>query len=146
MSESAGLHITMDAYVADGTIFTKARLTELFAKLITALEMKALDKSVFYEVQVDPAVLERVKRTGKFEDEGGITGIQVISTSHLSLHAWPLQEFFSLDVFSCKDFNADLALGIIKETLHVTDASVEIHHRKKPERRVHRRSEKASIS
>jgi S-adenosylmethionine decarboxylase len=155
MGESAGLHIVMDAYVADGAIFTKPKLTELFAKLITALEMKALDKSVFYEVPVDPAVLERVKKTGKFEDEGGITGIQVISTSHMSLHAWPLQEFFSLDVFSCKTFNSDLALGIIKETLGVTEASVEIVHRKKPERKApvrqkparmaHRRPEKTSI-
>ena len=135
MSESAGLHIIMDAFVADPAVFTKEKLSELFAKLVTALDMKALDKSVFYEVPVDPEVLERVKRTGTFEDEGGITGFQVISTSHMSLHAWPLQHFFSLDTFSCKTFDADLAIRVIKETLGVTEASVKVVHRRKPSRR-----------
>lgn len=130
--ESAGLHILMDAYVRDPSVFTRARLEELFAKLISALEMKALDTSVFYEVAVDPEVMERMKRTGKFEDSGGITGIQVISTSHLSLHAWPLENFFSLDVFSCKTFDSGLALGIIKETLGVSADSTQIVERFKP--------------
>jgi S-adenosylmethionine decarboxylase len=87
-----------------------------------------------YEVPCDPEVLERVKKTGKFEDEGGITSIQVISTSHLSLHAWPLQNFFSLDAFSCKDFDAELALSIIRETLAVTEEETVILKRHKPVR------------
>jgi S-adenosylmethionine/arginine decarboxylase-like enzyme len=132
--EPAGLHILMDAYVTDSTVFARAKLESLFAKLITALDMKALDKSVFYEVDVDPEVLERVKRTGKFEDSGGITGIQVISTSHLSLHAWPLENFFSLDCFSCKNFDSRLALSIIHETLGVSSASTQVIPRWKPHR------------
>lgn len=131
--DSAGLHITMDAYVDDPSVFTRERLQDLFGKLITALEMKALDKAMVYEVPCDPKVLERVKKTGKFEDEGGITSIQVISTSHLSLHAWPLQNFFSLDAFSCKDFNADLALSIIRETLGVGAEETCILQRRKPD-------------
>ncbi len=135
MNDSAGLHIIMDAYVADPAVFTRARLEGLFAKLITALEMKALDKAMIYEVPVDPEALERVKRTGKFEDSGGITSIQVISTSHLSCHAWPLEKFVSLDAFSCQNFNPDLALGIIRETLGITDENTTIVQRRKPFRR-----------
>jgi S-adenosylmethionine decarboxylase len=140
---SAGLHVTMDAYVADPSVFTRAKLEELFAKLVRALEMKPLDKAMVYEVPCDPKVLERVKKTGKFEDEGGITSIQVISTSHLSLHAWPLQNFFSLDSFSCKDFNSDLALSIIRETLGVVSEETYVLQRRKPDptkrqRNVHR--------
>lgn len=130
--EPAGLHITMDAYVRDASVFTRHRLEDLFGKLITALDMKPLDKAMVYEVPCDPKVLERVKKTGVFEDEGGITSIQVISTSHISLHAWPLQGFFSLDAFSCKTFNADLALSIIRETLMVTEEETFILHRNKP--------------
>jgi S-adenosylmethionine decarboxylase len=131
--KTAGLHITMDAYVRDPSVFTREKLENLFGKLITALDMKALDKAMVYEVPCDPAVLERVQKTGKFEDEGGITSIQVISTSHLSLHAWPLQNFFSLDAFSCKDFNADLALSIIRETLGVSAEDTTVLKRHKPE-------------
>lgn len=130
---SAGLHITMDAYVADPSVFTRETLENLFGKLIMALDMKALDKAMVYEVPCDPKVLERVKATGKFEDEGGITSIQVISTSHLSLHAWPLQKFLSLDVFSCKDFNSNLALSIIRETLGVVEEETFVIKRRKPE-------------
>src|SRR5271170_6443054 len=129
---TAGQHITMDAYVAEPSVFTKERLETLFGKLVMALDMKALDKAMVYEVPCDPKVLERVKKTGKFEDEGGITSIQVISTSHLSLHAWPLQNFFSLDAFSCKDFNAELALSIIRETLGVVAEETNVVKRRKP--------------
>lgn len=130
--ESAGLHILMDAYVNDPSVFTKDKLETLFAKLIAALDMKALDKAVFYEVEVDPEVLERVRTSGVFEDSGGITGFQVISTSHLSLHAWPLEGFFSLDAFSCKTFDSRLALSIIRETLGVLSDETKIIERFKP--------------
>ena len=132
MNDSAGLHIVMDARVTDPEVFTPERLTSLFGKIVVALDMKPLDRVQVYEVPVDPSILERVKRTGKFEDEGGISTIQVISTSHLSLHAWPLQNFFSLDAFSCKDFDAELALSIIRETLGVTTEHTVVIRRKKP--------------
>lgn len=130
--ESAGLHIIMDAYVRDPAVFTRESIGGLFGKLTEALGMSALDKPMIYEVPVDPSVLERVRETGNFEDEGGITGVQVISTSHLSIHAWPLQRFLSLDAFSCKDFDSDLALGIIREALGVVSDSTHVLARFKP--------------
>lgn len=129
---SAGLHLVVDGFVADSSVFTRERIENLFAQIIAALDMKALDKPQVYEVPVDPEVLERVKRTGQFEDEGGITAIVVISTSHLAIHCWPLQKFFSLDAFSCKDFNADLAFAIIRESLGVEKANTSILQRRKP--------------
>ena len=132
MFNSAGLHLIMDAYVGDSTVFAKGQMELLFARLIRTLEMDPLDSPHFYEVPVDPAILERVRQTGCFEDEGGITGFQVISTSHLSMHAWPLQSFFSLDAFSCKDFNGELAASVIKESLGVTYDHTILLQRKKP--------------
>ena len=131
---SAGLHVIMDAYVSDPSVFTRDRIEHLFAQLVLALEMQALDKPQVYEVPVDPETLKRVLETGKFEDEGGITAVQVISTSHLSLHAWPLQSFFSLDVFSCCDFNESLALSIVRETLGVVSENTTVVRRLKPNR------------
>jgi S-adenosylmethionine/arginine decarboxylase-like enzyme len=132
MSDSAGLHIIMDARVADASVFARERLVRLFVRIVEALDMKPLDAVQVYEVPVDPEILERVQRTGKFEDEGGISTIQVISTSHLSLHAWPLQKFFSLDAFSCKDFDAEKALAIVREALHVESESTLVVRRRKP--------------
>ena len=69
MSDSAGLHVIIDAYVADSAVFKQEKLEALFSDLLSALDMKPLDKAMFYEVPVDPEILERVKRTGNFEDE-----------------------------------------------------------------------------
>lgn len=33
--------------------------------------------------------------------EGGITGIIIVSESHVSLHTWPERHFLNLDVFFC---------------------------------------------
>ncbi len=131
--ESAGLHIHLDAFVADVSVFTREKLEELFTKLVVALDMTALAPPVVYEVDVNPAVQARVKNTGVFEDSGGITSFQVISKSHLSLHAWPLDKFFSLDAFSCCDFDAPMAIAIIKETLGVTKARTRTIARWKPD-------------
>lgn len=129
---SAGLHLLMDGYVRDSAVFTKGNLEVLFAKLLAALEMKPLDRAMHYEVPVDPEILERVKRTGTFEDEGGLSSIQVLSTSHLSLHSWPLQNLFSADCFSCKEFNAPLAVAVLRETLGVTAVHTTVIKRRKP--------------
>ncbi len=134
MRNSAGLHVIVDAYVKDSTIFTKETIENLFEKLVVELDMKMLAKPQVYEVDVDPKVLERVKLTGKFEDEGGITAVAVISTSHMSIHCWPLQKFFSLDVFSCKNFNSIVALDIIHTMLGVEDWKVCVLPRSKPNR------------
>jgi hypothetical protein len=123
----------MDGLVLDPQVFERERLEIMFSKLILALEMTPLDKAMFYEVPVDPSVLERVKRTGTFEDEGGTSMLQVISTSHISIHTWPLQGKFSLDAFSCKAFNAQLAIAIIGESLGVTASNTTVFERQWPE-------------
>jgi len=132
MDDSAGLHILMDARVVDSSVFTKDKLGQLFNRLTTALGMQPLGDLQVYEVPVDPKILERVKATGIFEDEGGISTLLAITTSHLSLHAWPLQKYFALDSFSCKDFNAEEALTIIRDSIGVTSENTLIVKRRKP--------------
>jgi len=132
-SQSAGVHIIMDARVRDPVVFERSALVDLFDEVVKALGMTALDEVKVYEVPVDPAILERVKRTGNFEDEGGISTIQVISTSHLTLHAWPLQKYFALDAFSCKDYDAEFALDLIRKRLGATGEVTIVVRRRKPE-------------
>lgn len=132
-SKSAGLHLTMDGYVGDPAVFSKEKIEELFTKLTEALSMKMLGSPVIYEVPVDPEVLERCQRTGVFEDEGGITGVAVISTSHMSIHCWPLQKFFSLDAFSCKDFDSKVAISLIREFLGTSSDNISVMSRFRPE-------------
>ena len=132
MQESAGLHVILDGYVVDSDVFEKENLIETFQELVKVLDMKILLGPEFLEVPVDPSVLKRVKETGRFQDEGGITGFCIISTSHISIHCWPLQNFFSMDVFSCREFNDLSAVDVVKERLGARNINISIVARKKP--------------
>jgi len=131
----AGVHVVVDGYVSDSSTFGEKSLRGLFDKMVTALEMKMLAEPHVYEVPVDPEVLRRVRETGNFEDEGGITAVAVISTSHMSIHCWPLQRFFSMDVFSCKDFDHRRAVSILRSHLGVSVDNVTVLSRNRPEER-----------
>lgn len=39
-----------------------------------------------------------------FTDEGGYSVVGLISTSHITLHAWPFRSFFMFDMVSCRPF------------------------------------------
>ena len=54
-----------------------------------------------YEVETEIAKLG----VEPFEDEGGVTGVCVLSTSHCAIHTWPLRPFFVMDIYSCRDFD-----------------------------------------
>lgn len=120
MKNDAGLHLILDGYVKDPAVFSASKLDFLFKRLAEKLEMQIIMGPSFLEVELDPS-----KLTGDvFQDEGGITGMCVISTSHMSIHCWPLRKCFSMDVFSCKDFREDAAMAVINEALDVEVATL----------------------
>ena len=64
---------------------------------------------------------------GSVKEDWGISGIVLIAESHIALHTFPDKEFFTLDIFSCKDFNVryavDIALDIL-EPVHFDETLV----------------------
>ncbi|HVH45920.1 MAG TPA: S-adenosylmethionine decarboxylase, partial [Labilithrix sp.] len=98
--------------------------------LIDILGMRMLDKAHMYEVETEIAKLGKVP----FEDEGGVTGVCVLSTSHCSIHTWPLRPFFVMDVYSCRDFDSEeverfLAARLGAYDLQVTDVSAALEYK-----------------
>jgi S-adenosylmethionine decarboxylase len=61
-----------------------------------------------------PLELARMGRE-PYQDEGGVTGIVVLTTSHIAAHTWPLQGRMVLDVYSCRDFDALLVLKLAQQ-------------------------------
>ena len=120
MKHGAGLHIILDGYVKDSSVFNAPTLKNAFQRLAEELEMKIIMGPDFLEVELDPTKLQ----SDVFQDEGGITGMCVISTSHMSIHCWPIRKCFSMDVFSCKDFDGDKAKEIIWQLLGVETGNV----------------------
>jgi len=112
----AGWHLLYDALV-DPAHVSELNDTEFLERalldLVGLLDMDVLDGPRFRKVELDPGQLETDS------DDGGVTGIVLISTSHVSIHTWPLRERFSLDVFSCQHFSEDVVQDFLKERLNV---------------------------
>jgi S-adenosylmethionine decarboxylase len=132
MKHSAGVHIILDGFVKDPSVFNSDDLTSTFKKLAEALEMNIIMGPDFLEVPLDPTKLQ----SDVFQDEGGITGMCVISTSHMSIHCWPIRKCFSMDVFSCKDFDSDKAKQIIWDLLGVESGDYMVVNRTFPDKSV----------
>ena len=56
-----------------------------------------------------------IRATPKEYDTGGITGFVILSESNISIHTYPQEGKFYLDLFSCMEFNVDKAMSYIKE-------------------------------
>jgi S-adenosylmethionine decarboxylase len=102
----------------------------MLVDLIDVLGMRLLGEPHMYEVKTE------IEKLGKepFEDEGGVTGVCVLSTSHCSIHTWPLRPFFVMDVYSCRDFDAAdverfLTTRLGAYDLQVTDVSAALDYR-----------------
>lgn len=88
--------------------------------LIDILGMRILGEPHMYEVETEIAKLG----VEPFEDEGGVTGVCVLSTSHCSIHTWPLRPFFVMDVYSCRDFDTAAVEAHLAKTLGAYDVQV----------------------
>lgn len=109
MNRISGTHLIVDAYVADPASLSAEHITRVFEEVVQVLEMELLGEPVVRSVPVDPNHLETD------QDEGGVSVIMPITTSHLAAHAWPLRSAIMLDIFSCKPFATDAAVRLIVE-------------------------------
>jgi len=113
----AGWHLTFDGVVHHShaeQLGDVAFLERALLDLVKVLDMEVLVPPVFKVVPLNP---DRVGH--ETDDDGGVTGTCIITTSHLSVHTWPLRHRFSLDAFSCKEFSRNLAEGFLSDRFFV---------------------------
>jgi S-adenosylmethionine decarboxylase len=51
----------------------------------------------------------------------GISGIVVIAESHIAIHTFPELDFFTMDIFSCKNFDHETAIAYIRDAFDVKE-------------------------
>lgn len=125
-----GRHIKVLGRGAAALMGDAANVEAMLRSLIDILGMRILDKPHMYEVETEIAKLG----VEPFEDEGGVTGVCVLSTSHCSIHTWPLRPFFVMDVYSCRDFDGEQVERHLKAALgaydlQVTDVSAALEYK-----------------
>lgn len=59
-----------------------------------------------------------------FPGEGGVTGLALLSESHLAIHTFPEHGFAALNVYSCRERSAPDFLALCRKHLGATAANV----------------------
>lgn len=50
-----------------------------------------------------------------FTPNNGVTGVAVLSESHISVHTWPERNFAAFDIFMCGNAKPELAIDILQD-------------------------------
>ncbi|MEM9029084.1 MAG: adenosylmethionine decarboxylase [Pseudomonadota bacterium] len=64
-----------------------------------------------------------------FTPNGGVSGVAVLSESHISIHSWPEADYAALDVFMCGDAKPHLCVDVLREAFEARDVVVKTHRR-----------------
>jgi len=66
-----------------------------------------------------------------FTPNGGVSGVAVLSESHISIHSWPEANYAALDIFMCGDARPELAVPVLREAFDADQVVVKEHLRGK---------------
>lgn len=60
-----------------------------------------------------------------FGEGYGVTGVLVLSESHMSIHTWPENGYASIDVYMCGDSNPEKSIPILEEYFKPTSSKIQ---------------------
>jgi len=58
---------------------------------------------------------------GAKPEEWGVSGYVLIAESHISIHTFVERRYVNIDIFSCKDFDADQVMKDLSQRLQLTN-------------------------
>ena len=64
-----------------------------------------------------------------FTPNGGVSGVAVLSESHISVHSWPEANFAAFDVFMCGEAKPELCVNVLREAFAARDVVVKTFKR-----------------
>ena len=104
-----GQHLTIDASQCDSKKLTdQSHVYDILSKLPEKLGMTKMTL---------PHVV-------KWLDPGstvdGISGFVMIAESHISIHTFPEKNYVFMDIFSCREFDAEMAIRYLTKAFNST--------------------------
>ena len=94
--EFAGTHLLLDLYGADH-LDDIARIEQAMRDIVSACGATLLHIHLHH-----------------FSPSGGVSGVAVLSESHISVHTWPERDYAAFDVFMCGDAEPENAVPVLK--------------------------------
>ena len=114
MSVEPGCEWIVDAHGCDpSALGSLATLKALFESLIADLGLQPVAEAVWHQ----------------FPDAGGITGVVVLSESHLTCHTFPERGFAALNLYCCRPRPGWPWAERLSVALGATDVHVATHRR-----------------
>lgn len=104
-----GFELILDLHGCDISTFNRESLDAYFAKLCKAIKMQKCER-YFWD---DVGLPEEEKQTSPHTK--GSSAVQFILTSSIVIHTLDLLEAVYINIFSCKEYDKELALKITKE-------------------------------
>ena len=106
-----GLHVTLDMYDCSPEVLNDKHLVlTILNTLPERLGMRKL---------IEP-VVTFAQPNGK-RDPGGWSGFVMIQESHISIHTFIQRRFVTVDIYSCKQFDAQESIHYLKSVFKTTD-------------------------
>ena len=91
-------------------------------------DLKHIERTMKRCVEVAGATLLHV-HLHHFTPNGGVSGVAVLSESHISVHSWPEADYAAFDVFMCGDAKPELCVEVLKQAFDAREAVVKSHQR-----------------
>lgn len=111
-------HLMVDLYHVD-----PARLTDRDLLLNV---LREYPREIRMQAAGPPELRDIVTST---PSDDGMSGFQIINTSHVSLHAWPPYGMVNLDIFSCEEFDIEHAIKFAKDQFATDDVEIQLVER-----------------
>lgn len=117
-----GMHLMLDAYEADPEKLGDMKL--IFKYLHDLPDMIGMKRLGL------PTVINADETETGF-DPGGITGFTLIAESHISIHTFPKRGFFTMDLYSCSNFEQEVEtlMNYTKEMFGYGEHELQVVHR-----------------
>mgnify|MGYP002749759141 FL=1 len=128
--EEHGKHIKLQIY--GGKFETLKDVTvagHFLVESVKAAGMRPLDVPMVYDIKQSLEVQGVQPHPSEPE---GVTGIVVLSTSHVAIHTSPHRGYAAIDVYSCRDFQTAAVIGVLESIypcrqFKVTDISESLY-------------------
>jgi S-adenosylmethionine decarboxylase len=113
-----GNHLLFDGICVSGELIDKEEIIEKFlVDVVDLIEMRAISEPIV------------IKHESVDERESGITGTIILADSNITIHTYPKKKWFSLDIYSCKEFDVDKAVNFVVKKLDVEKHNSKIFRR-----------------
>ncbi|TDI87866.1 MAG: hypothetical protein E2O77_12460 [Caldithrix sp.] len=107
--KSYGKELIIDIHNCDPSTFTRKSIRKYFKLLCEKIDMKA-EKLCWWD---DHGVKPELQQTEPHTK--GTTAVQFILTSNITIHTLDVLKNVYINVFSCKEFDTDLAMKFSEE-------------------------------